>query len=484
MILKGYIFSILYAAIVVAVGMLLSKLGVPKKYTRKFVHIFVGFEWVILFHFMGSPSVHFLAVCLIFFALLFCEYKLKFIPAMSSDGDNAPGTVYYAVAMSVLAFICLFVPDMIYPFGVAVFCTSLGDGLAGVLGQAIKKHNPKIYGNKSLIGTVAVFIVCFASAHIFDNIFSLGIGIIGAASIAVFSSEIELFVGKGLDNIALTLGSAFLTFGISFYPEITYSLIAPILLTPAVIAFAYKKKALTLGGIITAIIMDIAVSLALGNFGFVLLLSFLVLGIVADKLKKKIKSSRPDFHEKEKRSDRRDHIQVLANGLVPSLCAILFITTGARVFAVAYCAALAEALADTVASGIGIAAKNTYDPFRMRRCESGISGGMSVIGTAASLVGSLIISAIALAFGQLSILEAVLVLVCGFLGAIFDSFLGSLVQVKYRCPLCASLIEREEHCGEKTEKISGIKFVNNDFVNLSSTVFSALVCSLLFMLWF
>ena len=76
MILKGYLFSILYGALCLAIAALLHKASVPKKVTRKVVHILVGFEWVILYRYVGV-SIHFLAVCLIFLAILLFAYKKK-----------------------------------------------------------------------------------------------------------------------------------------------------------------------------------------------------------------------------------------------------------------------------------------------------------------------------------------------------------------------------------------------------------------------
>ena len=163
MIFKGYLFGVLYALLCLALALVLYKLGMPKKYSRKLVHILVGAEWIILSHYMGA-SYHFLIVCLFFLALLLISYLKNLMPMISSDGDNAPGTVYYAVAMSIMAIICLFVPEMMLPFGIGVLCTSLGDGFAGVVGQAIKKYNPKIYGEKSLFGTLANFAFSSGSA--------------------------------------------------------------------------------------------------------------------------------------------------------------------------------------------------------------------------------------------------------------------------------------------------------------------------------
>ena len=44
MIIKGYLFSILYGIVCLGISLVLYKLGLDKKYTRKAVHILVGFE--------------------------------------------------------------------------------------------------------------------------------------------------------------------------------------------------------------------------------------------------------------------------------------------------------------------------------------------------------------------------------------------------------------------------------------------------------
>ena len=64
-ILYGYLCGIGYAALCLLMSLIIYKLGVSKKITRKIVHILVGFEWVILYHFFGA-GLHFLAVCIFF----------------------------------------------------------------------------------------------------------------------------------------------------------------------------------------------------------------------------------------------------------------------------------------------------------------------------------------------------------------------------------------------------------------------------------
>lgn len=480
MIFKGYLFSLLYGLLCLGLAFVLYKLGVPKKITRKIVHILVGAEWIILYHFVGT-SIHFLFVCLAFLLLLAISHRKKLMPMISSDEDNAPGTVYYALAMTVMSAVCLIEPDMMLPFGIGVFCTSFGDGLAGLVGQSISaKWNFKVYGNKTIVGALVNLISCLAVTLVFKETFGLPLTIIHCAFITALALELELFTGKGLDNVTITLGTAFLSYFLINAPE-AENYIVPILLTPLIIALSYSKRALTVSGIIAAIFIDIIISLSLGNFGFCILCLFFAGGVTVDKIKKCYKKTKQNAKEPlEKRGDCRDHVQVLANGSVATVCAIAFFFTRERIFIIAFISSLAEALADTVASGIGVLRGKAYDLFRMRRCEPGVSGGMSLLGTAASFVASLLVSAVALAFGRINLVESIIVLFTSFLGAIFDSFLGSLFQIKYKCQKCGAIVEREEHCASKTVRHSGIRFVTNDLVNLLGTLFAATLSILIY----
>ena len=474
MLIKGYIFSMLYGALCLVFGMLAFKLGMPKKYSRKLVHILVGFEWVILYTFMGA-GYHFLIVCLSFTALLCITHFGKMLPMMSSDGDNAPGTVYYGVAMSVLGFISMLVPEMMLPFGIGVFCTSLGDGFAGLFGQLVKKYNPHISESKTLIGTLVNLAVSFLVVFFFNTYFEMGLEIWHVLLISYTSAGIELVCKYGLDNIFVTLCTAFLTFAIINLPTFNYYIV-PILLTPIVIYAVTLKKVLTKLGLLFAIILDIVISLTLGNSGFVLLLLFLFGSVIIDK----IKVRRSEADTIAKKGDCRDHIQVIANGLVPMVMALMFSITMQRAFLLGYVASLAEAFGDTAASGIGSFSKNTFDIARLKRCDKGISGGISLIGTLAGVLGVMALSFVAYFFGIVDPFLLLIVSVSAFLGVLFDSILGSLLQVKYKCTVCGKITEREEHCEKRTKIHRGYPFFDNDVVNLLSGAFSAVLAVLLF----
>ena len=469
MIATGYLLSFGYGVLCLLAAFLLSCLGVKKAITRKLVHIFIGFEWVILYLFHGA-TYHFLIVCLAFLALLIVAYKKKLLQMISSDGDNAPGTVYYAVSMSLMALASLIDQRFILPFGLAVFVTSFGDGFAGLLGGLVKKHNPKIYKQKTLVGALANFVLSTATAIVFMLAFrGMGLTPTHCLVIGALSVGIELISAFGLDNITLPLSVGIFTyFSTTFYAE-TAKYFLPIALTPLIISFVIERKNLTRGGTIAAIFLDIAVSVSLGNLGFLLLLTFLVLGILTDKLKRK------NTECKEEKSSHRDASQVLANGLVPIVCAALYFALGNRAFLLAFVAALAEALGDTAASSLGSYSRITYDIFRLKKCEQGISGGVSLIGTLAAILFSAIIPLIAYAFSLISPTETVTATAIAMIGVFFDSLLGSILQAKFRCSVCGALTEKREHCGTPTELVSGIRFIRNDTVNAISTLFTATV---------
>ncbi|MBO5946028.1 MAG: DUF92 domain-containing protein [Clostridia bacterium] len=467
----GYLFAVIYVMLAIGIALAFYKLGLSKKFTRKIVHILVGFEWCILSHYMG-PTYHFLIVCIFFTLCLALSYFKKLLPAMSSDGENDPGTVYYGVAMTVMSFICLFYPKMLLPFGVGVFCTSVGDGLAGIVGQLVKKHNPKIFRSKSLFGTLANIVTSFLVALTFKLVYadSLPLTVWHCVFIAIASAGLELIGAFGLDNLIVTIGTAGLTYALVYIPDAAFYVI-PIITAPFIIAAVIERRALTSLGLIMAMILDFVVAVAFGNFGFYVLISFFVGSLLVDKIKKHKKAD----DGISKKEGTRDLIQVIANGLIPLASALLYTYTSSPIFLVAYVASLAEAFADTVASGMGVFSRRTYDVFKLRSCECGISGGVSVVGTVSGAVAAALLSLYLSPFSWWLVLVS---FAASFLGVVFDSFLGSVFQIKFRCTECGKITEKHQHCGKMTRQVAGFAFFDNDVVNLLSGAFAAIVAAI------
>ena len=470
---KGYIFGILYVLSVVLFAEILYKIGMPKKYTRKVVHVLVGFEWIILYHFFGA-GIHSFLLCLVFLILLIIEYKIKLLPMMSSDGENSPGTVYYAAAMTAVSFVCIFCKDLIIPFGIAVMATSLGDGLAGIVGQALKRNNPTVWRNKTLFGSIAGLLATLCVTLLFSHIFELRLHWLLCLSIALFATELEVLTPRGLDNISVTLGS-FLYSAFLIYHSAPTEYILPILFTPIILAFVIRRRALTPSGILAALLLDALASIAFGNLGFLILVLYFVGSILSDKYKNSRKCK-----EKITNNDKtRTVLQVLANGAVPLVFSIVYLFKPDTVYFLAFAASLSEALSDTVASGVGSSAKRVFDPIRLKEVTPGESGGVSHVGTLSAIISAFALSSLTLLFDRVTPFDMVLVSFSAIFGVFLDTFLGSLLQARYKCSVCRDTVEQRSHCNARTTHVRGFKYLDNSAVNFISSAASAILIFIL-----
>lgn len=100
----------------------------------------------------------------------------------------------------------------------------------------------------------------------------------------------------------------------------------------------------------------------------------------------------------------------------------------------------------------------------------GLSGGVTLAGTAAEVLGA---AFIALCAGPPS---AVAVALGGVAGAFVDSLLGAALQARRWCAACARECENDPHaCGNPTVHLRGLPWLHNDGVNFAATATGALV---------
>ncbi|MEM0130113.1 MAG: DUF92 domain-containing protein, partial [Thermoplasmatales archaeon] len=128
---------------------------------------------------------------------------------------------------------------------------------------------------------------------------------------------------------------------------------------------------------------------------------------------------------------------VLAAGLIPAAASLLLLwgVSNRTVFFI-YMVALGVILADTAASEIGSLQENTYLILTLKPVETGINGGISVLGTTVSLIFPLLFSFIGYTiFGISSFIPfqdliyfIILASLLSFAGSIFDSILGEILE--------------------------------------------------------
>lgn len=119
---------------------------------------------------------------------------------------------------------------------------------------------------------------------------------------------------------------------------------------------------------------------------------------------------------------------VLANGLVPVMMSVLLFadhsSTIPRLFvAIAYVASVAAIAADKFASEIGVLDGTPTMLLTMKRVKKGMSGGVTVLGLAASAVASLAVG-LSVLYITGSFMTVILVTLAGFFGNLIDSVFG------------------------------------------------------------
>ncbi|WP_209367853.1 DUF92 domain-containing protein [Priestia megaterium] len=234
----------------------------------------------------------------------------------------------------------------------------------------------------------------------------------------------------------------------------------------------YWAKALTVSGACMSFIVGASVYIGFSLQGFLLLLLFFSTSTLCSKYKKEKKRG---LEEKLEKHDRRDYIQVLANGGVAAACSLLYAATASPVCMWMFMISISAANADTWASEIGSLSKRPpFYIWTLKRVEAGTSGAVSLLGTAAGAAGAFLIAAACyFAFPYVSLSGILLVGCFGFIGNAIDTLLGASVQVRFRCQSCGIETERKEHCRKPTIKEKGIIFFNNDVVNLASILLAA-----------
>jgi uncharacterized protein (TIGR00297 family) len=266
-----------------------------------------------------------------------------------------------------------------------------------------------------------------------------------------------------------------------------------LVVSAAIGAGGYAKGALARSGVVGAMLVGTAI------FGFggwvwgMVLITFFVLSSVLSTYKASLKET---LSEKFAKGSRRDLGQTLANGGLGSLIALLAWSAQAPTLLAAFVGAMATVNADTWATELGVLSRR---PPRLittgKIVEPGTSGGVSRLGTLATLAGGASIGlatalflgidralggagfarvAITARNGALGLTLAATV--GGLAGSLLDSLLGATVQAIYYSHGRTKETEKPiDPDGTPNEHVRGWAWLTNDWVNFISSAFGALM---------
>ncbi|VEU81237.1 DUF92 domain-containing protein [Haploplasma axanthum] len=246
------------------------------------------------------------------------------------------------------------------------------------------------------------------------------------------------------------------------------------LLSTIISLVAYRKKSLDLSGLVMAVIMGTLIYF----FGTYIVFTLLMLFFISSSIITKFKKDETNDHEKR----GRNYIQVIVNSLPALVFCIGYYFTKNHSFLVVAAVAIAASTSDTWASEIGKLSKgNVVSIINFKLISKGESGGISLVGTIASLIGSFFIG---IAFLGLMIIEfkysnqyliyLIILIFGGFLGSIVDSYMGVLLQGKFLNKETNTKTEKRVK-GNSYLLVSGFFFINNDVVNFLSTTIVAII---------
>ncbi len=268
--------------------------------------------------------------------------------------------------------------------------------------------------------------------------------------------------------------------------ELIISLLLGLAFSVIITALAYRRGSLSQSGAAGALIVGTLI-FGLGGWVWGVVLGvFFISSSLLSHFKEREKAS---VAEKFEKGHRRDLGQVFANGGLGAFIAVLSAIAPADYWFFLFIGVMATVTADTWATELGTLSKAAPRLITSGRAvEVGTSGGVSPLGTGVSFVGGLLIGLTAGLLAPLAGLlpwsatlpVALIGALSGAAGSLIDSLMGATIQQIFYCDTCQKETERKLHrCGTTTRPLRGWSWMNNDLVNLISSLGGGAVAALL-----
>ena len=260
-------------------------------------------------------------------------------------------------------------------------------------------------------------------------------------------------------------------------------------LAATVAVLAWRSGSLRADGAVAAFaigVIAVRVQWAWGAY----LLGWFVLASALSRVGRARKATRT--REIVLKGDTRDARQVLANGGIFAICALVVLiadavgsiadarSTPSPLMALATLAAggaLAASGADTWSTEIGtLLGGNPWSLRRRQRVTPGTSGAVTWSGTIGGVVGAVLLSGFAWSVSMIASSMVLPVALGAVVGATVDTLLGAWVQERRLCSVCQQFTERLAHCdGMPTLHQGGIPRLDNDLVNVACSLTGAVM---------
>ena len=220
--------------------------------------------------------------------------------------------------------------------------------------------------------------------------------------------------------------------------------------TLLIFAFISPKKLLTPIGNINGAILGILVWGTLGWRGYLVVVFYFLVGSSLTFVRMEQKEAEGIAEE---RSGTRGAGNVWSSALTATICAIATLfcpSPWKELFVLGYVASFCTKLSDTTASEVGKAyGKTTYLITTLKSVPRGTEGAVSLEGTVAGIVGSIVLATIAWGIGMISPIGILWCAIAAFVATTIESLIGATLESRF-------------------------DWLTNDLVNFINTVIGAL----------
>lgn len=434
----------------------------------------LGIEWMVksksINKLWGRKLLHLTAICtcawaiarfenrllLAFIFLLFFFILLAVISKgwMQVNESKTYGIAFFPLAFAVLLFIPVFSNHNIVH---AVLILGISDALAGIGGEywGRQKH-VFLFEKKSWVGFAIFYFSALLIALCYYRDVSVH-GLLLCLLLSLLPAITELFSYRGSDNFTVPVFTAAWALLISGFdtPQLL-SLLMAALLFAALSVIAQRKKWLTVSGAVAACWVGLLLYASGGYKAFVAPGIFLISGSLLSKL-----------NAAPKEKDGRNAIQVFANGIVGIIAMMCYGISHQTIYLYAAIVSFCISMSDSSSSELGVYFKGrTFDILSFKKTPPGVSGGISLQGSLAGLLGALLVAAATTGVYHFSAAIFAWITIAGFTGMLADSILGSWLQIKFSTA-DGSISDDPTN---NAKKIKGFSWCTNDSVNILSNI--------------
>lgn len=413
-----------------------------------------------------------------------------YLPSMHGVRRRSWGTVTLPLALIVALVLCWSLdPERVFVLQTAFAVLALADPAASWAGERWGRLGRYTVAGttKSVAGSLAFVVVASGTAAAVlawtaPPAFGPVRVAAGALVVAVVGAAAEALGRAGWDNLWIVLAAVVPLAHLDAHPEAAALHIVALAVAVAFGVATYRAQFLDLSGALAGSILAWML-IALGGAAWAApALSFFVLSSLLSRAGRRRKQAADALAAK---GSRRDVGQVVANGGVGAalLAASAFVPEPALYGG--FVGAFAAAAADTWGTEIGtLAGWPTRRLAVGPRVPPGTSGGVSVPGTLGAAAGAAVVVASAVPFatadagGLGTPAAAAAVAAAGLAAAVLDSLLGATVQARFRAA-SGALTEREQEAGRPLPLAAGVRWMDNDRVNLACTLAGAGLAALL-----